>query len=382
MSSTGLDGPVALPPDTSQSASSLHNNIHSAHLPPNNFPSHPPQDDASSESPAESPKVGMAYESMAAAKKHITEWCARERIPYSVWKADRRCWVLTCKDKNNCLFRLRVKNVDRPIISILEAHTCSSLSFRRTAQTGGPIKATPYNWPHDASLAPNTTALVLVDMQQDFCRPGGFLEHQGEDISPFGKIIPSLVRLLQAFRGAGFPVYHTREGHREDLTTLSSREAFRSQNNTSGLGIGYPGPLGRFMVRGEEGHDIIPELYPVPGEPIIDKPGRGAFSYTDFELLLRNKGVQNLVIAGIATDVSISSTIREATDRGFDCLLVEDGCAAKDAKLHKAACEVIALGGGAFGATAKLNHVAGQLEYVAHERRNGLEHSMMPRAPM
>ena len=136
------------------------------------------------------------------------------------------------------------------------------------------------------------------------------------------------------------------------------------------------------MVRGEEGHDIIPELYPVPGEPIIDKPGRGAFSYTDFELLLRNKGVQNLVIAGIATDVSISSTIREATDRGFDCLLVEDGCAAKDAKLHKAACEVIALGGGAFGATAKLNHVAGQLEYMAHERRNGLEHNMMPRAPM
>lgn len=167
MSSAGLDGPVVLPPDTSQSASGLHNNIHSAHLPPNSFPSHPPQDDASSDSPAESPKVGMAYESMAAAKKHITEWCARERIPYSVWKADRRCWVLTCKDKNNCLFRLRVKNVDRPIISILEAHTCSSLSFRRTAQTGGPIKATPYNWPHDASLAPNTTALVLVDMQQD-----------------------------------------------------------------------------------------------------------------------------------------------------------------------------------------------------------------------
>ena len=171
-------------------------------------------------------------------------------------------------------------------------------------------------------------------------------------------------------------------GHRHDLTTLSSREAFRSQNNTSGLGIGYPGPLGRFMVRGEEGHDTIPELYPVPGEPIIDKPGRGAFSHTDFELLLRNKGIQNLAIAGIATDGSISSTIREASDRGFDCLLIEDGCAAKDAKLQKGSCESIAMGGGAFGATGKLHHIAGQLEYIAHERRNGLEHGMMPQAPM
>ena len=113
------------------------------------------------------PRVGMSFDSMASAKKYITDWCTRERIPYSVWKADRRCWVLTCKDKNNCQFRLRVKNVDRPVISILEAHTCSSLSFRRTAQTGGPIKATPYNWPHDASLGPQTTALVLIDMQRD-----------------------------------------------------------------------------------------------------------------------------------------------------------------------------------------------------------------------
>ena len=127
------------------------------------------------------------------------------------------------------------------------------------------------------------------------------------------------------------------------------------------------------MIRGEEGHDIIPELYPVPGEPVIDKPGRGAFAHTDFELLLKNKGVQNLVVAGVATDVSVSSTIREATDRGFDCLLVEDGSAAKDARLHKTACESIALGGGTFGATGKLFHVAGQLEFMAHDRRNGIE---------
>ena len=171
-------------------------------------------------------------------------------------------------------------------------------------------------------------------------------------------------------------------GHRPDLTTLTSREAFRSQNNTSGLGIGYPGPLGRFLVRGEEGQDTIPELYPVPGEPVIDKPGRGAFAYTDFELLLKVKGIQNLVVAGITTDASVSSTVREATDRGFDCLLVEDGCTAKDGKLHKMACESVALGGGTFGATGKLQHVAGQLEFIAHERRNGLEHGPMQQAPM
>lgn len=190
------------------------------------------QDGPSLEIPIEPPRVGMSFESMSSAKKYITEWCARERIPYSVWKADRRCWVLTCKDKNNCMFRLRVKNVDRPVISILEAHTCSSLSFRRTAQTGGPIKATPYNWPHDVSLDANTTALVLIDMQRDcacrltqinephangglklVCQSGGFVEHQlGDDISPIRKIIPGLQRLLHAFRGAGFPVYHTREG--------------------------------------------------------------------------------------------------------------------------------------------------------------------------
>lgn len=152
MASSVFNGPVA----------PLQDNTNASQPPPQDGPSTGLS--AATEQP---PRVGMSFDSMADAKKYITEWCARERIPYSVWKADRRCWVLTCKDKTNCLFRLRVKNVDRPIISILEAHTCSSLSFRRTAQTGGPIKATPYNWPHDASLGPQTTALVLIDMQRD-----------------------------------------------------------------------------------------------------------------------------------------------------------------------------------------------------------------------
>lgn len=293
----------------------------------------------------EPPSVGMSFENMAAAKTYITDWCSREKIQYSVWKADRRCWVLTCKDKNNCAFRLRVKNTERPVISILEAHTCSTLSGRRTAQTGGPIKATPYDWPLNAHFQPQSTAFVLIDMQRDFCAPEGLVAQQGEDITVIRKTIPGLQRLLFAFRNAGFPIYHTREGHRPDLSTLSAREAFRSQNTSNSIGIGYPGPLGRFMIRGEPGHDIIQELYPHPGEPIIDKPGRSAFSYTDFELLLRIKNIQNLVFAGIGADIGVSSTIRDAAERGFDCLLVEDGTLAKETRMHKAACESIALGG-------------------------------------
>lgn len=151
-------------------------------------------------------------------------------------------------------------------------------------------------------------------------------------------------------------------GHRPDLSTLSSRERYRSKNNASGLGIGSSGPLGRLLVRGEPGHDIVPELYPLEGEPVIDKPGRGAFAHTDFELLLRVKGIKNLVIAGVTTDVCISSTMREANDRGFDCLLLEDGTAASEPNLHIGACESIKMEGGIFGATAKLDDVIEAVE--------------------
>ena len=348
--------------DASVAISNAFENPHHHHEPPSFAP--------------EPPVVGMSFDNMAAAKKYITEWCSREHIPYSVWKADRRCWVLTCKDKNNCAFRLRVKNTERPIISILEAHNCSSLSFRRVAHTGGPIKATPYNWPLNTHFQPSSTALVLIDMQRDFCAPEGLVSQQGEDVSIIRKTIPGLQRLLFGFRNLGFPIYHTREGHRPDLSSLSPREAFRSQNAGHSIGIGFPGPLGRFMIRGEQGHDIIQELYPHPAEPVIDKPGRSAFSYTDFELLLRNKGIQNLVFAGIAADISVSSSIRDASEKGFDCLLVEDGTAAKDARNHKAACEAIALSGGTFGATARLQQVLAHTDLLNHERHtNG---SIMP----
>jgi len=157
-------------------------------------------------------------------------------------------------------------------------------------------------------------------------------------------------------------IHLTVQGHRPDLSTLSSREKFRSRNNATGLGIGSQGPLGRLLIRGEPGHDIVPELYPLEHEPIIDKPGRGAFAYTDFELLLRIKGIRNLVIAGVTTDVCVSTTMREANDRGFDCVLLEDGTAASDANLHVGACESIKMEGGIFGATAKLDDVIEAVE--------------------
>ncbi|KAH0538840.1 hypothetical protein GP486_008753, partial [Trichoglossum hirsutum] len=152
--------------------------------------------------------------------------------------------------------------------------------------------------------------------------------------------------------------------HRPDLSTLSARELYRSTNNASGTGIGSVGPLGRLLIRGEPGHDTIPELYPLEREPVIDKPGKGAFAHTDFELLLRIRGIRNLVLAGVTTDVCVSTTMREANDRGYDCLLVKDGTAATEEVLHAATCEGVRMEGGIFGATASVEDV---LEALAEE---------------
>lgn len=234
------------------------------------------------------------------------------------------------------------------------------------------IAAVPYAWPHNGSLSPETTALVIIDMQNDctaptppiapnqknvnnphtVCAPNGYLESQGYSLIPTRAVIPQILTLLSLARRHSFPVFFTREGHRPDLSDLTSRELFRSRQNPSGLGIGDPGPMGRLLVRGEEGHDIIPELQPRLGEPIVDKPGRSAFVYTDFELLLKVRGVVNLVITGVTTDVCVSSTMREANDRGFECLLVSDACGAAVERLHQGTVESVAEEGGIFGATA------------------------------
>lgn len=182
------------------------------------------------------------------------------------------------------------------------------------------------------------------------CAPGGYLASQGISIQPMRDVIPPIKSLLEAFRTAGFPVYHTREGHRPDLSTLSSRELHRSRNNSTGLGIGDPGSMGRLLVRGEPGHDIVPELTPLPEEPVVDKPGRSAFQYTDFKLLLDNRGIRNLVICGVTTDVCVSSTMRDGNDMGLDCLLVCDATAASTSGLREAMIESICMEGGIFGA--------------------------------
>ncbi|KAA8902904.1 Isochorismatase hydrolase [Sphaerosporella brunnea] len=226
------------------------------------------------------------------------------------------------------------------------------------------IPAEPYRWPHDRDLS-HTTALVVIDMQNDFCSPGGYLDHQGYPLEPMRAPIPHIARLLSEFRRLGWPVFHTREGHRADLSDVSPRELFRSRNNTSGLGIGDAGPLGRLLIRGEKGHDIIPELYPIAGEPIIDKPGRSAFTHTDFDLLLKIKGVKKLVIVGVTTDVCVHTTMRDADDRGLECLLVKEGCAAAVQKLGEAAAEMVACEGGIFGAVAGVEDVVKALEGVA-----------------
>ncbi|TVY46689.1 Peroxyureidoacrylate/ureidoacrylate amidohydrolase [Lachnellula occidentalis] len=219
------------------------------------------------------------------------------------------------------------------------------------------VDATPYAWPTSGGINPMTTALVIIDMQKDFCSPDGYLVQQGCSIAPVRAVIPHIKELLTIFRKLNFPIYHTREGHRPDLSTLSARELSRSRNNPSGLGIGDKGPLGRLLVRGESGHDIIPELYPIEGEQIIDKPGRSAFQHTDFKLMLNIRGIKNLVICGVTTDVCVHSTMREANDNNFDCLLVEDASAASEEILHAHAVESVKAEGGIFGAVATVDKV-------------------------
>jgi len=211
------------------------------------------------------------------------------------------------------------------------------------------VNSCPYKFPWDGNFTKETTALVIIDMQNDFCAIGGYTHSLGYDIEPLRRPIPSIQKLLALFRKLEFPIYHTREGHRPDLSSLPPRELFRSRNNPDKIGIGDPGPLGRLLIRGEKGWDIIPELYPLPNEPIIDKPTKGAFTYTDFELLLRNRGVKNLILCGVCTDICVHTTMREGADRGFDCLLVTDACGATIDALHTSSIDMVGTEGGIFG---------------------------------
>lgn len=207
-------------------------------------------------------------------------------------------------------------------------------------------EALPYAFEFD----PAHTALIVIDMQNDFCAPGGFGERLGNDITPTRAIIPAIAGLLDAARAAGLCVIHTREGHLPDLSDCPPAKLERSRQQ--GAGIGDPGPMGRILIRGERGHDIIPELKPLEGETVIDKPGKGAFYATGLDNLLRARRIESLLLCGVTTHVCVSTTLREANDRGYRCLVLEDATAAYDPRDHEAALHMTRQQGGIFGWTS------------------------------
>ena len=200
--------------------------------------------------------------------------------------------------------------------------------------------------PYEFELEPKRTALLIIDMQRDFVYPGGFGEQLGNDVSRLRTVIAPLRRVLDAMRGQGYPVIHTREGHLPDLSDCPPSKLARGRLSR---GIGDTGPMGRILVRGSHGHGIIDELQPVGDETVIDKPGKGAFFATDLDFILGNRDVKSLVVTGVTTEVCVTTTVREANDRGYECLVLEDCVGSYFPEFQDYALRMIKAQGGIFG---------------------------------